>query len=464
VLIAAIDGRADSSEVRLALLPALLLVVSAIGLVVYELSRLQPVNLIPWLERDRANGAQTVLLYRRINEALEFCSARVARGERAAARFSHGWDLLRTILLTTGVALLALVVALVAEDTSALENDQSKAVAGLGLAVLVIGLIFKVGRQAPRTSFGLMSLVAEYRDFASTVVYRLRSGALGESSPSARVVVCVDELDKIVELDEMRAFLRRIKAIFEVPGVYYYLSLAEDALQQLYLGGAAGKTEVDSSLDHIVVVEPLSIDESASIARKYLTTKNVTRYHARIPELIAALSFGVSRDVLRRCDELIANPESLDCPLADYVAEVRARAAEVAHNGGLLSKEQYEAVLLPVPSVLQTCARMLEDVRQGRRSASLSAEGHRVLLQIWAMALVEIAVVKDSEEQWSRWSRAIGELGYLIPVRPSSEVQDMLAELTLELLPNVLPPESVPTSRTEQRADTGRPPAASEGA
>src|SRR6185503_16601233 len=104
-----------------------------------------------------------------------------------------------------------------------------------------------------------------------SMVHRLRQGALGHKAERKfSVLICVDELDKVVDFEEIRAFVRRIKAIFEVPGVYYYVSLAEDTLTSLYLGPAAGKNEIDSAFDHIIRIPQLKCSVGEKIAAEYL--------------------------------------------------------------------------------------------------------------------------------------------------------------------------------------------------
>jgi hypothetical protein len=431
MLLAVINERTtDRSETRLALLPAGLLLVVALGSIVYRFSQLQPVNLVPWLERDRAQSAQTVLLYRRVNEALAFIATRGYRLERK--NWSGAFQFVRVLLMAIGGAAVVFA-SFVALDRGGM-SDQTAVIFACGGAALAAGMLLRSSTTAVSTGSGLMSLVAEYRDFASTLVYRLRAGALGAKSDLARVVVCVDELDKIVDLEEIRQFLRRIKAIFEIPGIYYYLSLAEDSLQQLYLGGAAGKTEVDSSLDHIVVVEPLDLANGASIASDYLKKKGLENVPARAAELISALSFGVSRDVLRRCDELLAAGVMAN-DLERYASGIRSSSAEVAHNGGLLSKESYEELRGPVKSAISAAARMAEAAHRlsGQSLSVLSGETNRIVLQLWTMSLLEVAIAIDSEAKWRGICEDLSNVGYLIPVRNPLEVVELLTELSQRL-------------------------------
>ncbi len=64
--------RLQRPEAIITWFPIAMPVIAAFGLVVTHLVRRQPVDLSPWLERDRTRGPHTVLLYRRTRAALDF--------------------------------------------------------------------------------------------------------------------------------------------------------------------------------------------------------------------------------------------------------------------------------------------------------------------------------------------------------------------------------------------------------
>jgi hypothetical protein len=92
--------------------------------------------------------------------------------------------------------------------------------------------------------------------------------------------------------------------IFEIPGAYYFLSISEDGLRALYLGAAEGKNEIDSTFDHIIRIPPADCDLGEEIARAYLNKHSNIPRDKRIDRTIAAISYGVPRDIIRRCDEI----------------------------------------------------------------------------------------------------------------------------------------------------------------
>ena len=125
------------------------------------------------------------------------------------------------------------------------------------VAWLYVYLHSSAGGQLKARALSLMSLIAEYRAFASTIVYRPGRGALGRTSNMVFPLVCVDELDKIVDFEDIRTFVAGLRQSSRYQVFDYYVSLAEDTLNELYLGPAEGKNEIDSSFDHIIRIPPV---------------------------------------------------------------------------------------------------------------------------------------------------------------------------------------------------------------
>jgi hypothetical protein len=215
-----------------------------------------------------------------------------------------------------------------------------------------------------------MALIAEYRLFAAEAVERLKRGALDTSHALPKVLVCIDELDKIVALDEIRMFIRRVKAIFEVPGVYYYISLSEDTLAALYLGLADGKNEIDSSLDHIVRVPPLSRRECRGVVDRYLERRE-GKLRSEIIDAVVLVSFGVPRDAIRRCDELLAEPGREPQGPSDVFARLIADQVAIAAEAFSWSKGRVDLFRGPRTQVISALRELLGQTTDDREARTL---------------------------------------------------------------------------------------------
>jgi hypothetical protein len=136
------------------------------------------------------------------------------------------------------------------------------------------------------------------------LIERIRAGAIGQQASESDValVLVVDELDKIVDRDELKAFIRVVKTVFDIQGTRFFLSISQDAYRDLVLGPALGKNEFDSSFDHIELIGPMELDAARELAQGYTTKLGRTSLDESALDVIACLGKGVPRDILRRCD------------------------------------------------------------------------------------------------------------------------------------------------------------------
>ena len=131
------------------------------------------------------------------------------------------------------------------------------------------------------------SLVFDFRRFAASVATVLRP-----------LVIAIDELDKIDSPDTVRALLRDIKGIFEIPDVYFLVSVSDEAAAALHLGAMRGRDEFNSSFYTVLEMEPL---DSAGASR--LVGKRGARLSGEQARLLCLLAAGNWREVIRLAEE-----------------------------------------------------------------------------------------------------------------------------------------------------------------
>ena len=424
--------RLTRADIIITWLPILVIVCTSLWLFMDYLSRLQPVDLSSWLQRDRSHNPHTVMLYKEVYDVLKILRdrARVNIGKSFNSR-----NLLRIVALSL-LALLCLasvVIIFLNLDRRAF----SESVFVMLIILLLSGgawiYIFQRGgsQEEKATIYGksLMSLVADYRSFATTIVYRLSQGALGHKAERKfSVLICVDELDKVVDFEEIRAFVRRIKAIFEVPGVYYYVSLAEDTLTSLYLGPATGKNEIDSAFDHIIRIPQITCDVGETIASQYLKSHGFINQPPKLTRMIATVSFGVPRDIIRRCDELIALEKYDSVSAKDVPHLVRQMHMRMGYELHQLSKSQMDE---------------LSSLRSGASAAvarTISTNGvrtdaqRRLILLLWLISLIEMAIELPDTEKWLQVTEELSSLGYRVSIDPLGDLTMELEQLNAQML------------------------------
>ncbi|HKG01873.1 MAG TPA: hypothetical protein VKB03_01720 [Conexibacter sp.] len=166
------------------------------------------------------------------------------------------------------------------------------------------------------------------------LVEQLRSFLRGVAEQrEAPVVIGIDELDKMRSSEEAQTFLNGIKSIFGVAGVYFLVSISQDAMSSFERRGLPFRDVFDSSFDEIVEARYLTFEETQRLLRRRVIGMPPS-FHA----LCHCLSGAVPRDVIRVARSLVAElraSEELPVVATRLVrAELRAkcRATAIAVN------------------------------------------------------------------------------------------------------------------------------------
>jgi hypothetical protein len=152
------------------------------------------------------------------------------------------------------------------------------------------------------------SLVFDFRRLAERIVK-----ALGHP-----LVIGIDELDKVEKSGAVRDLLRDIKGIFEIPGVFFFVSISEEAMVALELGPLQehGRNEFNSSFYTVIELPSLKpADITSALGQRGFT---VSEGRAR---LLCLLSSGNWRDMVR----LAEHKDETDAGLA--MSTLRAEVA-----------------------------------------------------------------------------------------------------------------------------------------
>jgi hypothetical protein len=127
-----------------------------------------------------------------------------------------------------------------------------------------------------------------------------------------KVLIGIDELDRISDGEGAQRFLNELKAVFNVRNCYFLVSVSEDALAEFELAAMGMRTVFDSAFDQIVRVDYFSFEEARSLLNRRIRD---------LPEQFAALAYvfsgGLARE-LARTAEAIAG----DCSSEDELASV----------------------------------------------------------------------------------------------------------------------------------------------
>lgn len=141
-------------------------------------------------------------------------------------------------------------------------------------------------RSRSRQPLTYPEIVHEFTSFLAGV-----SRSLGDAR---RLVIGIDELDRIHPPAEAQTFFNEIKVLFDVPGCLFVMSVSDEALRAADLAPVGGRTAFDSAIDEVVRVEPLDQEH----AHRLLAAR-VIGLPMAFTALFNALARGIPRDLLR---------------------------------------------------------------------------------------------------------------------------------------------------------------------
>jgi hypothetical protein len=168
--------------------------------------------------------------------------------------------------------------------------QQSFTTTWSGAAKAPVGLeaTFGGGRGLTRQQMHLPEIIDSLRAF------------LEHAARHQRVVIGIDELDKMRSEHAAEQLLNEIKGIFGVRGCFFLVSVSEDAMSNFERRGLPFRDVFDSTFDEIVWFEPLTPAEAvATIDRRVLLMP------VPFKQLCYALSGGLPRDLIRTARKVI---------------------------------------------------------------------------------------------------------------------------------------------------------------
>jgi hypothetical protein len=226
------------------------------------------------------------------------------------------------------------------ERLNEIRYQQTISGSSTGATKLPIGIeaTFANGRSFMQQQMSLPEIVASLRDF------------LEFAAKEKKVLIGIDELDKIGSGEKAIHFLNEIKGIFGVKGCFFLVSVSEEAMAGFERRGLPFRDAFDSAFDEIIRVEPLTLSESS-----VLLSRRLFGMPAPFKQLCYCHSGGLPRDLIRSarsavsaCDE--SAPVSLSLIAAKVVeADLAGKAAASMVVGHQPSCEPFAS------SVLEWC-------------------------------------------------------------------------------------------------------------
>ncbi|SFC43392.1 hypothetical protein [Streptomyces aidingensis] len=266
---------------------------------------------VAWLARVRRRDGTLKAVVRRLNALMDdddavmilvvlvVVSAVAGVGsEPARAALADPENPLRLMALVLGAVLIRLSVwrpspaepELVTECRAMiyrLKTVQSRTTTLGGAAPQLLGLSASEAASFSTVPPAYPEVVADFRDLLTRIAEDLHHRG-------RRVLIAIDEVDRLGSSAQALAFLGEIKAILGVPRVHYLISVAEDVGAAFVRRGLPHRDVTDSSLDDVAHVYPCRLGES-----KEVLAKRAPGLSEPYVLLAHTLSGGLPRDLIR---------------------------------------------------------------------------------------------------------------------------------------------------------------------
>jgi uncharacterized protein YbjT (DUF2867 family) len=95
------------------------------------------------------------------------------------------------------------------------------------------------------------------------------------SRTGKRIIVCIDELDKIDKSDDVVSMINGVKDLFHIPGVHVVVSVSTDAMHSFAARGVLVRDVFDSAFDTVVQVRRMNAQESREVLWRRATNFSV---------------------------------------------------------------------------------------------------------------------------------------------------------------------------------------------
>jgi energy-coupling factor transporter ATP-binding protein EcfA2 len=136
--------------------------------------------------------------------------------------------------------------------------------------------------------------LAQKQESLPELVDRFRGYVESITREYSRLIIGIDELDKLKSESSAREFVNDIKAIFNIPNCFYLMSVSENAISNFERRGMPFRDEFDSAFDDIRRIDYLTLDGS-----RHLLGRRVLGLPEAFLCLCYVLSAGLPRDLIR---------------------------------------------------------------------------------------------------------------------------------------------------------------------
>ncbi len=267
----------------------------------------------------------------------------------------------------------------------------------------VRGLSFGARRVLTSRALTLQSLTDYYLGYVRTL----------RRHYNGKLVVVIDELDKVTDPLQVRDLLLELKGALFEEGCYYIISISEDAARAFRGRLSEGRDIFESSFDDIVMIEHMPVETARLMVQRRLSTdSSLPPISNASIDVLVMFSGGIPREIVRHLRESVMSGDGRsDCTpryiglqvMQSEVEKWLSRIVEAplsgedlvqlrSHGNEILSKLRTVTECLPWPAEVAACLKSslaILDRGELRKTVDLASERE---------ALADIVTARDGAD------------------------------------------------------------------
>ena len=214
----------------------------------------------------------------------------------------------------------------------------------LGFNLSQLNLKRSVGTVLEDRPLSLPGLSADFNDYIQNVATVF----------NGKAIICIDELDKIGDEEQMNELLKGVKGVLGQQGTYFILTVSEDALARFSSRFRNERDLLESSFEEIIFLDRIKYELAKNIIgsltyKNWNSNTNSNENFEKNCLLIWIFGRGIPREIKRNMIAIVNSDESIDMRLSDPIKiwyMLMNHFLETVHSWALInlnSREEYNA-------------------------------------------------------------------------------------------------------------------------
>jgi hypothetical protein len=130
---------------------------------------------------------------------------------------------------------------------------------------------------------------------------------------NGKVIIAIDELDKIHDLEQVKGLLSEIKGALFAPGCFYLVSLSEDAARSFRRRLASGRDIIESTFDDVIGVDRMDVAMAEHmIGRRREGGTDTPKLEPDVQAVAVLFAGGIPREIVRNVRALALDATTED--------------------------------------------------------------------------------------------------------------------------------------------------------